>query len=205
MRWIDISQPFHEKTTTWEGDLPFTYTLAFSKEQTGSVNLGRIATSVHTGTHIDAPFHFDSLGETVEQLDVNEFIGIAQVVHVIDVPVIEPEHLTIDERAQFILLRTTHNASTTAFPKQYSTLSPRLGPHLKEANVSLIGVDTPTIDPVDSKTLDAHHALYASRIHILENIVLDEAAEGLYDCIALPLRIDGADGSPVRAVIRPIE
>lgn len=205
MHWIDISQPFHEKTTTWEGDLPFTYTLAFSKEQTGSVNLGRIATSVHTGTHIDAPFHFDSLGETIEQLDVNEFIGIAQVVHVIDVPVIEPEHLALDERAQFLLLRTTQTASTTAFPKQYATLSPRLGPFLKDANISLIGVDTPTIDPVDSKTLDAHHALYASRVHILENIVLDEVMEGLYDCIALPLRIDGADGSPVRAVIRPIE
>lgn len=206
MKWIDITQPLNTQTTTWEGDVPFTYTLNYSKDQTGSVNLGQIQTSLHTGTHLDAPFHYDNQGETIEQLDINQFIGVAQVIHCVSIPVIQPEHLaTIQPNIDFVLLRTTKQAATTYFPKEYSVLSPTLAPFLQEKGVKLIGVDTPTIDPVDSKELHAHHALHESKIAILENIVLNEIKEGLYDCIALPLPIVGGDGSPVRAVIRSVQ
>lgn len=204
--WIDISQPLQNGHAQWPGDTPFDYEVALTKEATGSVNIGKLTTSTHMGTHIDAPFHFDNEGQTVEQLPLDVYIGKARVIEVDGARQIgKKEMAAVDlQGVERVLLKTRKRADLTVFPADFMTLKAEVAPYLQAQGVRLIGVDVPSVDAETSKTLDAHHALHAQGIYILENIVLDEVEEGDYELIALPLKLVGADASPVRAVIRPI-
>ncbi|SFB16082.1 Kynurenine formamidase [Lentibacillus halodurans] len=206
-KWIDISQPLTNKMAHFPGDTPFNYALTYTKEQTGSVNVGQITGSVHTGTHIDAPFHYDSNGKTVDLLDLDIYIGEAVVLDVS-----YTDKITADTLKQFdlsgvsrVLLHTSLPNNPERFPDQMPELDPSIAAFLNENGVNLIGVDMPSVDPPESKDLTAHHALYQHGIFILENLMLDDVDPGCYELIALPLAIDDADGSPVRAVLRPID
>lgn len=204
--WIDISQPLHNDHAEWPGDTPFSYEVAFRKEDTDSVNIGKLTTSTHMGTHIDAPFHFLNDGATVEELPLDLYIGRARVIELENVTSVGRETLESFNfgGARRILLKTAKRDDLTVFPETFVTIAADLAPLLKERGVGLLGVDAPSVDPETSKTLDAHHALHENGVMILENIVLDNVTPGDYELIALPLKIVGADGSPVRAVIRPI-
>ncbi|MCM3638617.1 arylformamidase [Sporosarcina luteola] len=202
--WIDISQRLHNGIAEWPGDTPFSYKVEFPKADTGSVNIGKITTSTHMGTHIDAPFHYDDNGMKVHELPVDVYIGKARV---IDVSGLESVGRSELEGIDFggverVLLKTSSRPDPDVFPETYAVLRADIGPLLKERGVRLIGVDTPSVDSEHSKTLDAHHSLYDNGVLILENIVLTEVEPGDYELIALPLPIEGGDGSPVRAVIR---
>ncbi|SFE86244.1 arylformamidase [Alteribacillus iranensis] len=205
--WIDISQPLTNSMGHWPQDTPFSYRLTYTKEQTGSVNIGRITTSLHTGTHADAPFHFDDDGERIHELDINVYIGEARVIDVSQYSSIGKKELEeIDVRGvQRLLLRTTTSTNPEVFPDEITFLRKDLGPFLKEKNIFLVGVDVPSVDPLTSKTVEAHHSLHKNGVHILENLVLSDIEPGNYELIALPLPIQQADGSPVRAVIRPLQ
>ncbi|MBY6051784.1 arylformamidase [Cytobacillus firmus] len=204
--WIDISQPLTNAIAHWPGDTPFSYETAFSKEQTGSVNIGRITTSLHTGTHVDAPFHFNDKGEKILDLDIELYIGPARVIDVSAYEAVDSEVLKkFDlEGAERVLLRTAVPNNSEVFPNRIPELTPDMADYLGSKGVRLLGVDVPSVDQLDSKGMETHHALYRNGIHILENIMLDEVEEGNYELIALPLPIKDGDGSPVRAVIRQI-
>ena len=204
--WIDISQPLQNYNAEWPGDTPFEYEVAFKKEDTGSVNIGKMTMSTHMGTHIDAPFHFTNDGEKVHELPIDLYIGRARVIDLTGAKKVGNQELAqIDfGGAERILLKTGKREDLTKFPDNFVTIDENLAPLLKERGVHLLGIDTPSVDPETSKTLDAHHTLYENGVMILENIVLDDVEAGDYELIALPLKIIGADGSPVRAVIRPI-
>lgn len=204
--WIDISQPLKNGHAEWPGDTPFQFDIAFTKEATGSVNIGKLTTSTHMGTHIDAPFHFDNEGETVEQLPLDLYIGKARVIELDGASQVGQKELEAFDLqgVERLLLKTTKREDLSVFPSQFMTLKADIAPYLQAQGIRLIGVDVPSVDAETSKTLDAHHTLHAHGIYILENIVLDEVVPGDYELIALPLKLVGADGSPVRAVIRPI-
>ncbi|WP_373895352.1 arylformamidase [Virgibacillus natechei] len=204
--WIDITQPLTNKIVQFPGDTPFSYSPTFTKEETGSANIGQMTTSLHIGTHIDAPFHYDSAGKTVEQLDLDLYIGKAMVIDVSHTDTITADVLKKFkwENVSRVLLRTSLPNNPKHFPDQFPYLDPDIAIFLQEKGVKLIGVDIPSVDAPDSKELETHHALYRNGINILENIMLDHVSEGLYELIALPLAIHGADGSPVRAVLRSI-
>ncbi len=206
-RWIDITQPFQNTIATWPGDTPFHFELAFTKEQTGSVNIGRFTTSTHTGTHADAPYHFDVNAPTIEQLDVNIYIGEALVIDLSDKTEICRGDL---EEINFygvsrVLFKLHSIVDTQRFPNRVPVIHPEIAAFLHEKGIRLIGVDCPSVDALESKSLDTHHALYRHGIHIIENLMLEQVLPGLYDFIGIPLKIVGADGAPVRAVIRKIE
>lgn len=203
-KWIDISQTLHNGMDEWPGDTPFTYEIAFAKADTGSVNIGKMTTSTHMGTHIDAPFHYDDAGLKVHELPIDIYIGTAVIIDMQGLESVGRSDLEAHDfcKAERVLLKTSSRPDPDVFPAAYTVLRPDIGPLLKERGVKLIGVDTPSVDSEHSKTLDAHHALYANDVLILENIVLDEVEPGEYELIALPLPIAGADGSPVRAVVR---
>ncbi|OCA88777.1 arylformamidase [Pseudobacillus wudalianchiensis] len=205
-KWIDISQPLNERIAHWPGDTPFSYDLSFTKKETRSVNIGRITTSLHTGTHIDAPFHFESSAQTILDLDLSIFIGKARVIDVSHFRKIGAEQLQAFplDKAERLLLKTLPISKPDTFPEEVIQLDPDLGPLLKEKNICLIGVDVPSVDALDSKEMAVHHSFHQHHIHILENIILDHVPPGDYELIALPLPIEGADGSPVRAVLRPL-
>lgn len=205
-KWIDISQPLHNGLAHWPGDTPFSFKLSATKSETGSVNIGQITTSVHSGTHVDAPFHFDDEGPKIIDLDPEVFIGPARLIDVSHCEVINRQSLnSFDlEGVTRLLLRTSLPNNPERFPEAIPALDPDLAPFLQEKGIKLMGVDLPSVDPLDSKTLPTHHALYRHGIHILENLMLDHVQPGDYELIALPLPLKDADGSPVRAVIRPL-
>ena len=205
MGWIDITQPLTNAIGTWPDDTPFRYEVVASKSQTGSVNVGKMITSMHTGTHADAPFHFDDAGETIEQLDINIFIGEALVIDVSGIEIIQPKHLHMLENrpTERVLLKTKHTVDVEQFPERIPVIDPTSAAYLKKNGVKLLGVDVPSVDPLISKKVAAHHALYQHNIQIVENLLLENITQGLYDFIALPLKVVGADGAPVRAVIKP--
>jgi arylformamidase len=206
-KWIDISQPLDDTIGHWPGDTPFSYETAFSKEQTGSVNIGRITTSLHTGTHVDAPFHFDNNGAKILDLDIEVFIGAARVIDVSSFSRIDRNALSSFnlDGVKRLLLKTSMSNNPRLFPEKIPVIEADIADYLGEKGVILIGVDVPSVDPLDSKNMETHHALHQHRIHILENIMLDRVEDGEYQLIALPLPLKDADGSPVRAVLRRLE
>lgn len=206
MSWIDISQPMNERIATWPEDTPFSYRRAVTKEESGSVNIGDITMSVHTGTHIDAPFHFDDEGKRVLDLDVNVYIGRAEVVDCQGIMAIGPEAFEgIDlSGVGRVLVKTDASPDPADFPVEAPYLTPELAPFLEERGIRLIGVDVPSVDPMDSETLEAHHALFSRGVHILENAALADIEPGTYELCALPLALEEADGSPVRAVLKAV-
>ena len=204
--WIDITQTISTRIATWPGDTLFVYELTATKEVGGAANVGTIKASLHTGTHADAPFHYVSEGKTLDMLDVNMYIGRAKVVSVVGTSEIGREELegfdlTGVER---LLLKTMNTASPEKFPEKINILKENIGPFLKEKGIFLIGTDQPSVDSIKSKELIAHHSLYKNDVYILENLLLENVEPGDYDLIALPLKIEGADGSPIRAVLRKI-
>lgn len=205
--WIDISQRLNDKVAVWPGDTPFAYTLSWSMKDSGSVNVGQITMSTHTGTHIDAPFHFDNEGKRVIDLDFNLYIGSAKVIHLRN-----KKSIGINDVSTFnlqgvkrLLIYTGAWQSRSTFPESIPYIEKGIAAYLAKLGVRLIGLDLPSVDPLDSKELSAHHELNQHGIHIIEGLVLDQVEAGEYDLVALPLPLEEADGSPVRAVLRKIE
>ncbi|WP_226037054.1 arylformamidase [Aquibacillus saliphilus] len=205
-KWIDISQPLTNQVAHWPEDTPFTYQLTASMAETGSVNIGQMTTSLHIGTHVDAPFHFLDNGKKIVDIDVNYYVGRAKVIDVSDKDVIDRSVLSEFSLVgvERLLLKTSLPSNPEQFPNEITKLDSEIAVYLAENGIKLLGVNMPSVDPLDSKKLLTHHSLHQHGIHILENVVLDEIAEGDYNLIALPLKIVEGDGSPVRAVIQPL-
>lgn len=206
-KWIDITQPLTNDIAHWPGDAPFTYETTVTKAQSGSVNIGRITSSTHTGTHVDAPFHFLNDGKRILDLDIDRYIGPCKVIDVSAYQAIDETALkqTLTSATERVLIKTALPNHPQRFPEDVPPITPGAAAYMASLGVKLVGVDVPSVDPVDSKELAGHHALFQHDIYILENVMLDHVAVGDYELIALPLALKEADGSPVRAVIKPIE
>lgn len=168
-----------------------------------SVNVAALTLSAHTGTHVDAPYHVDDAGARPADLDLSAFVGPAIVVDAVgrdrlDEDLVAGLELGPDSR---VLFRTREQVDAGTFPEPFAALTPALATQLGERGVRLVGTDAPSVDPFDSKTLDAHRALGGAGVAILENLVLSGVRPGRYTLIALPLRLTEADSSPVRAVL----
>jgi arylformamidase len=199
----DISQPVGERTAVWPGDRPFELGWTMSRGRGDSVNVAEIMLSVHTGTHVDGPFHYTDEAPAIGAIALEPFIGDALVVDAVGAAV-------IDERAldgvpldgvRRVLFRTRPRVDASTFPERFAHIAPSLADRLAAAGVRLVGTDSPSVDPPDSKTLEAHVALARHDIAILENLVLEDVRPGRYLLIALPLKLAEADSSPVRAVL----
>jgi arylformamidase len=205
---IDISRTLSPAIAVWPGDTPFNLQSTLSLSAGDSVNLTALNLSAHTGSHIDAPYHFQQEGRSVEALPLDTYWGPAQVVTIqqqdgaLLPAAFEGYDLT---RAPRLLVRT---ASSEKDPREFSRAyvypSPELAPYLHEQGILLYGCDAPSMDSVDSKTLPGHHALQTNGIAILEALDLSRVEDGLYELSALPLKIAGGDGSPVRAALRSL-
>ena len=207
MRLHDITLALRDDLPCWPGDTPFRFDLAWSKAGGATVNVGRVSTSIHVGTHVDAPFHFDDAGATVDALGLGPFLGPARVVDVrglasIRVEDLEPFDLAGTPR---VLLRTDGWLDRSRFPESIPVMDAAVPAFLAGRGVILVGLDVPSVDPIDSKDLPIHHALGSFGIAILESVDLTRVEPGVYELIALPLKIAGGDGSPVRALLREVE
>ena len=216
---IDISQPVDHKTASFPGDVKFSKTVTMTVAKSKIINLTAITMSPHVGTHADAPVHIT--GElppanmhehatTVGQLPLEPYIGPCVVVDVtgeslhingVTPEMIEPKLSGYKQFPQRLLLRTQSTVRYDVFEKTYAWISFELAEYLGQKGILLVGLDTPSVDPVDSKSLKTHHTLMGHGIHWLENLDLTHAPEGKYFLMAQPLKLMEAEASPVRAVL----
>jgi arylformamidase len=199
---FDISMALNAATPEWPGDVPFNYRLSVTQEQSGSVNIGELSTSTHMGTHIDAPFHYDSDGLKVEELPLDIYLTKAKVIDVRGSQKVMAADLpNIEEGVEAVLLHTAAWQDRKKFPSFWPEFDTAIAEWMAARGIRLLGVDVPSVDPQTSKELPMHKAMNRNGRFILEGIVLDDVPEGIYQLAALPLKITGADGSPVRAVL----
>ena len=208
MTIIDISRRLVAGTAVWPGDTPYQMQTMLAKADGATVNLTTLTLSAHTGTHVDAPYHFVADGLTLEEVDLAPFWGLAQVVTVgAPAGALTPADFAAYDLSLAPRLLVRSAASTLdqrLFPAAYTYPSPALADYLGGLGVVLYGTDGPSMDEENSQTLAGHHALQRNGIALLEWLDLSRAADGLYELVALPLNIVGGDGSPVRAALRSL-
>ncbi|WP_332649302.1 cyclase family protein [Lysinibacillus sp. 54212] len=203
MTWIDISQPLRSTTAVWPGDAPFSYRLVATLEADGA-NVGEMTASMHIGTHVDAPFHYKEDGVTIDRLSPELFIGEALVVDLRGHEVIYASHFAdVDlTGVSRVLVKLRDEVEVDKFPVSYPIFDESVAEFLCDKGVKLIGVDTPSVDAVENVSLTMHNACAKYNLIIIENLLLQDVSSGLYDFIGLPLRVEGGDGSPIRAVLK---
>ena len=203
-RLIDISVPIYPGMLIWPSDPPVAVERAADMAQGAHVNLTKVSFGVHTGSHLDAPLHFEADGASIDDLPLDLFIGPARVVHV-TADRIGPEHAAGLAGVERVLFRTRNSdwwaAGDTSFHPDFVYLTAEAGAALADLGVRLVGLDYLSIDKPKGGGA-AHHALLGRGIAALETINLAGVEPGDYELICLPLRLVGAEGSPVRAILR---
>jgi arylformamidase len=206
MKYYDISPPIRPETAVFPGDQPFEREITLDMAKGANIALSWIKTTLHIGAHTDAPSHYHRNGASIEERDLNYYLGSCQV---IDVSKVGKRRILIKDlgdqavQAERILFKTLSFRHADPFQMEFTSLSAELIDHLAKAGVKLVGLDTPSVDPADSKDLPSHAALYRNNLAVIEGVDLDEVPAGLYKLVALPLRLVGADASPVRALLVP--
>jgi arylformamidase len=212
MTRYDISIPMGANTPPWPGDTPFSCGWAWDMALGASVNVGKVTTSLHVGTHADAPIHVLHDGRSSEALPLDAFSGPALLVDVSDIATDVPitrEMLSARFGASAIparlLLRTTHTVRSGHFPAAWPALTPDTAAWLAAGGLKLLAVDAPSVDLREDTELRVHKALFGGGAWILENLELSAVPAGVYQLTAYPLLVEGADAAPVRAVLESIE
>ena len=232
-RLWDISPALHAATPAFPGDTAYSQQWVARIGPGCPVNVGAISLSPHLGAHADAPLHYDPEGAAIGAVDLQAFIGPCRVIHAIGCgPLVRPEHLahawgdspqgrSQGESAPFggsdprsggawglparVLVRVYERMPQDRFDTALPAFAPETIEWLADRGVVLVGTDSASLDPAESKALESHQALRRRGLRVLENLLLDEVPEGDYELIALPLKLTDADASPVRAVLRSLE
>lgn len=203
----DISPPVSALSPVFPGDTPYTQRWNATIGKDCPVNVSEITMSPHVGAHADAPLHYDPRGRPVGKLELTPFLGPCRVIYAMHGrPLITIDDLApyLDNAPPRLLLRTCEKANTESWSNDFTAFDPEAIWFLAKRGTLLIGLDTPSIDPADSKTLDSHRAILHHDMRVLENLVLDHVPAGDYELIALPLALMDADASPVRAILRTL-
>lgn len=202
----DITPAITENLAVWPGDVAVRREVLSDMGDGASTTTSALRATVHLGAHADAPSHYGVDAPSIDQRSIDYYLGLCQVIGV-DVPrstCIEPGMIEAKIEAPRVLFKTGTYPDPTVFNEDFAALSPALVDVLAGKGVRLIGIDTPSIDLYDSKDLPAHKAALKHDMAILEGLVLADVPDGLYELIALPLKLVGFDGSPVRAILRTV-
>lgn len=201
----DISQVLRPGLPVWPGDTAFAFERTWLMENGSPVNVGRMTMSTHSGSHGDAPLHYSASAADIASVDLGPYLGECLVVDarnakvavgIVDLPPLE--------NATRVLLRTFETFPHDQWDSTFTAIAPETIDWLAAQGVRLIGTDAPSLDPQESKTMDAHKAVLAADMRILEGLVLDDVPPGRYELIALPLKIAGGDAGLCRAILREL-
>ena len=202
----DISPPISADSPLFPGDTGYSQQWTARIGPGCPVNLSAITMSPHIGAHADAPLHYGDGEPTIGQVDLTPYIGPCRVIHAIDCgPLVRRERLehAIAALPPRVLVRTCRRAPT-AWSSEFSAYAPETIAWLAALGVRLVGIDSQSVDPAGSKTLESHRKLLRHHLRVLENLVLDDVPAGDYELVALPLKLMQADASPVRAILREL-
>ena len=202
----DISPTISAGIPVWPGDTPFEASPTWEIRDGCPVHVSRMTMTTHLGAHTDAPSHYDPAGSSIDAVELTPYLGPCRVIHCVGVKTVRPEDIEarLDGVPPRVLLRTYASAPRQAWDPAFPAIAPGTIALLASKGVILVGTDAASLDPQDSKTLDAHHAVRRHGLAILEGVVLDEVPPGDYELIALPLKLAGMDASPVRAILRAL-
>ena len=217
--WYDITPPISDRLEVWPGDTRPSREVICDMKAGANLTLSTLHSTVHLGAHADGPNHYGAEAPAIDQRNLDYYLGPCQVVR----PGVSPaasippaasvpratritvEMVTVAIEAPRVLFATGTYPDPTAFNEDFAALAPELVRHLHDQGVILIGIDTPSVDLFESEDLPAHKAFLAGDMAILEGLVLAGVPEGLYELIALPLKLVGFDASPVRAILRNLD
>jgi len=210
-RWINISLPLRNAMVHWPGNDPPRVELIHDVEKGARAPLWEITISSHTGTHIDAPRHFQPDGKTIDQMPLDTMIGPARVIEIKDTETIKPEELAAHniQPGERILFKTRNSSKayqTDDFVEDYVYISTEAAHLLAEKKVSVVGLDYIAVGSYkDIENLkEVHETLFNGGAWIIEGLNLSEAKAGKYELICLPLILEGGDACPARAILRPL-
>ncbi len=202
----DISPPIAPDSPLFPGDTGYSQRWTATITPGCPVNISAITMSPHIGAHADAPLHYGEGAATIGEVDLAAYLGPCRVIHAIDCgSLVRPEHLAhaLADLPPRVLVRTCLKAPT-AWSSEFSAFAPETIAALAALGVKLVGIDSQSVDPADSKLLLSHLNLLRLNLRVLENLVLDDVPAGDYELIALPLKLMLADASPVRAILREL-
>ncbi len=202
-RILDISPLISERIAVWPGDTAYVRRVNLAIAEGANIDLSEVRTTVHLGAHADAPSHYIAGGEAISERPLERYVGPCQVV--------DASHMERGSRIPAsaaegvseprVLFRTGSFPDPEHFNEDFVALSPELVHALAARGVTLVGIDTPSVDLCHDAELLSHHAIAQHDLAVLEGVVLDGVPEGVYTLIALPLKLEGADASPVRAIL----
>ncbi|MEO8100881.1 MAG: arylformamidase [Betaproteobacteria bacterium] len=203
----DISQPLRTGIPVWPGDTEYREERTWNLAQECPVNVSKFTLSTHTGTHADAPLHYDSAGLPIGDVALDAYLGPCRVIDLSgQFGPVSPSQLMphLTNSPPRILIRTYRVVPQTEWDAGFRAIAAESVDLLAMHGALLVGTDTPSLDPQDSKVLAAHHAVRRYGMAILEGLILDCVPAGDYELIALPLKLNTLDASPVRAVLRDL-
>ena len=208
LRLWDISPPVHAGAPVFPGDAAFSSVWATRIGPGCPVNVSTLTLSPHTGAHADAPLHYDDAGAAIGNVDLHPYLGRCRVIHAIHArPLVTWQHLAhaVHDLPPRVLVRTCLQAPVAQWDADLAAYAPDTIERLADLGVLLVGIDSASIDPADSKGLPSHQVIRRRNLRVLENLLLDDVPEGDYELIALPRKLTPADASPVRAVLRELQ
>jgi arylformamidase len=208
MKIFDISRPLFNGLAPWPGDTAFHFELKWEMAQGATVNVGAVTMGVHNGSHADAPFHFQQGADTIERMPLETYFGEAVVIDLTNQfkdggrrEISIADLSAAADSAPRVLLKTGVWKDPEIFPEWIPVIAKDVAKWLEGRQVKLLGLDIPSVDTIEAKVLVNHHALAAANIAIVESLDLSEVEAGTYHFSALPLRINGGDAAPVRAIL----
>ena len=208
--WLDISVPIYNGMVHWPADPPVSIMRTQDIEEGDSHTLSELTMGSHSGTHIDAPVHFLEGGASVYEMPFDAVIGRARVIEIKDEQSVKPEELTrhnirAGERILFKTRNSSEDWTSSSFKEDFVHITAEAARYLAEKKIRLIGVDYLSVGGYKKDGSEVHRLLLEAGIWIIEGLNLSPVSEGVHELICLPLRIKNGDGSPARAVIRPLD
>lgn len=207
MHIYDISLMISPNMPTWPGDPNLILERVKKIEDGSHSNVSRLELSVHTGTHVDAPYHFLAKGKTVDTLSLNHLTGRVYISYLPEVEQITGEVLEraeIPPRTRRILFKTRNSEiwarHELAFQTDFVAITPDGAEFLVKRGIKLVGVDYLSVAPFGESLL-THKILLDAGVIIVEGVDLSQVPPGRYTLYCLPLKLAGSDGAPARAIL----
>jgi arylformamidase len=205
MKLWDITQPLRPGLPVWPGDTAYEEERTWQIDGACPVNVSKVTLSTHSGTHADAPLHYDPDGLPSGEVDLSFYLGPCRLLDVTEAgSMVMPSDIeaVLEYPTERLLLRTYRKTPLERWDENFTAIAAATIDALAAVGTRLIGTDTPSLDPQTSRTMDAHNAVCRAGMAILEGLVLDDVPPGDYELIALPIKFANLDAAPVRAVLR---
>jgi arylformamidase len=208
--WIDVSIPLRTGMVHWPDDPPVSIERVQDIERGDVATVSSLSMGAHTGTHMDAPLHFFRTGKSIDTMPLTATLGRARVIEIRDPESIKPDELRPYkiQRDERILFKTRNSASywqTDDFVEDFVYISLEAARYLAAQRVQTVGVDYLSVGGFFRDGVEIHHTLLEAGIWIIEGLNLSSVAAGIYELVCLPLKIEGGEGAPARAILRLAE